>query len=44
MQSSGRAGYNNPADWSLMNTFLQAQGQLAKAVNASQAYSNDYLP
>lgn len=44
MQSSGRAGYSNPSDWTLMDNFLQAQGQLSGSVNASQAYSNNYLP
>lgn len=44
LQGSGRAGYNTPADWTLMESFMQAQGQLTKPVNASQAYSNNYLP
>ena len=41
MQGSARAGYNDPANWTLMDNFLQAQGQLSKPVAASQAYSND---
>lgn len=44
MQGSGRAGYNDPANWTLMDNFLQAQGQLSKTVTTSQAFSNDYLP
>lgn len=44
MRGSGRAGYNDPANWTLMDDFMQAQGQLSKPVTASQAFSNDYLP
>lgn len=40
---STKAGYNDPAKWAGMVSFLQAQGQLAAPVDASKAYSNDYL-
>ncbi|HKV84149.1 MAG TPA: ABC transporter substrate-binding protein [Ktedonobacterales bacterium] len=43
-ETSGRIGYDDPAGWSLMDGFMQAQGQLTKAVPATQAYSNSYLP
>ncbi len=41
---SAKAGYNDPAKWTGMVSFLQAQGQLAAPVDASKVYSNDYLP
>jgi NitT/TauT family transport system substrate-binding protein len=45
MQSAGaKAGYNDPAKWTAMVSFLQAQGQLSGPVDASKVYSNDYLP
>ena len=45
LQTEGaKAGYNDPAKWTGMVSFLQAQGQLAAPVDASKAYSNDYLP
>lgn len=44
MQTSGKPGYNDPAAWKSMEAFLQAQGQLAKAVDPTTAFSNDYLP
>jgi NitT/TauT family transport system substrate-binding protein len=37
-------GYNDPATWQSMATFLRAQGQLGGAVDVTQAYSNAYLP
>jgi NitT/TauT family transport system substrate-binding protein len=37
-------GYTDPSLWQGMNNFLQAQGQLGKAVDVSQVYSNNYLP
>lgn len=43
-ETSGHIGYNDPAGWSLMDGFMQAQGQLPKAVPATQAYNNTYLP
>jgi NitT/TauT family transport system substrate-binding protein len=43
-QTSGRAGYNDPQTWQAMTDFLRAQGLLASPVDATQAYSNDYLP
>jgi len=45
LQTEGsKAGYNDPAKWTGMVSFLQAQGQLAAPVDASKAYSNNYLP
>ncbi|HEU5349333.1 MAG TPA: ABC transporter substrate-binding protein [Ktedonobacterales bacterium] len=45
MQTNGpKAGYNDPAKWTAMVSFLQAQGQLAGPVDATKLYSNDYLP
>lgn len=45
MQTVGaKAGYNDPAKWSAMVSFLQAQGQISSPVDASKVYSNDYLP
>jgi NitT/TauT family transport system substrate-binding protein len=45
MQQNGpKPGYNDPAAWQSMASFLQSQGQLAAAVDVSQAYSNAYLP
>ncbi|HEX5439558.1 MAG TPA: ABC transporter substrate-binding protein [Ktedonobacterales bacterium] len=41
---NGKPGYNDPAKWSGMISFLQSQGQLAGPVDASKAYSNSYLP
>ena len=41
---SAHPGYNDPAAWQSMATFLQASGQLGGSVNAAQAFSNDYLP
>lgn len=43
-QQGAKPGYNDPAAWQSMASFLQAQGQLAGAVDASKALSNDYLP
>jgi NitT/TauT family transport system substrate-binding protein len=37
-------GYTDPSLWQGMNNFLQAQGQLGKAVDVTQVYSNNYLP
>lgn len=45
MQANGaKLGYNDPAKWTAMVSFLQAQGQLAAPVDASKLYSNGYLP
>lgn len=45
LQTNGaKAGYNDPVKWTAMVSFLQAQGLLAGPVDASKAYSNDYLP
>jgi NitT/TauT family transport system substrate-binding protein len=43
-RSSGTPGYNDPKTWQSMNSFLQAQGQLAAPVDVTQAFSNSYLP
>ncbi len=43
-QTSGRAGYNDPQTWQSMTNFLRVQGLLAASVDATQAYSNSYLP
>jgi NitT/TauT family transport system substrate-binding protein len=37
-------GYTDPSLWQGMNNFLQAQGQLGKAVDVTKVYSNNYLP
>lgn len=42
--ASGTPGRIDPTVWRQMASFLQAQGQLGGAVNADQAFSNDYLP
>lgn len=42
--NSAHPGYNDPAAWQAMATFLQANGQLSGSVDASQSFSNDYLP
>jgi NitT/TauT family transport system substrate-binding protein len=43
-QTGPKPGYNDPAAWQSMTSFLQSQGQLSGSVDASQAYSNAYLP
>ncbi len=43
-KGSGKAGYNDPAAWQSMATFLAQVGMLKAGVNARAAYSNDYLP
>jgi NitT/TauT family transport system substrate-binding protein len=43
-QQGARPGYNDPAAWQSMETFLRAQGQLSADVNVAQVYSNAYLP
>jgi NitT/TauT family transport system substrate-binding protein len=42
-QRTGKAGYNDPTAWQGMADFMQAQGLLAGSVDATKAYSNDYL-
>ncbi|MEO7001878.1 MAG: ABC transporter substrate-binding protein [Ktedonobacterales bacterium] len=37
-------GYNNPSTWQAMASFLQKSGQLSGSVDATQVYSNAYLP
>lgn len=43
-QQGNTPGYNDPQAWQAMLTFLKSQGQLAGPVDASKAFSNDYLP
>jgi NitT/TauT family transport system substrate-binding protein len=43
-EHSGKTGYNDPAAWKSMADFMSAQGLLAGSVDATKAYSNDYLP
>lgn len=44
-QSIGaRLGYNDPATWQAMGTFMVANGLLATAPDITKAVSNDYLP
>jgi NitT/TauT family transport system substrate-binding protein len=42
-EHSGKAGSSDPAAWKSMADFMQAQGLLAGGVDATKAYSNDYL-
>jgi putative riboflavin transport system substrate-binding protein len=39
-----KPGYNDPAKWAAMVSFLQSQGQLAGPVHASKIATNNYLP
>ncbi len=43
-QTGSKPGYTDPAAFTSMASFLQAQGQLSGSVDASQAVSNAYLP
>jgi putative riboflavin transport system substrate-binding protein len=43
-QGAGRAGYNDPASWQSMATFLASVGMLKAGTDVKAAYSNDYLP
>lgn len=44
-KQGSRPGYDDPAAWQSMESFLRSQqGQLAKDVDATKAFSNDYLP
>lgn len=43
-QQGSKPGYSDPAAWQSMESFLQAQGQLAGMVDTSKALSNNYLP
>lgn len=43
-QPNGKAGSTDANAWTSMETFLQNNGQLEKPVDASAAFSNDYLP
>jgi NitT/TauT family transport system substrate-binding protein len=42
--SAKQPGYNDPAAWQSMATFLQQAGQLGGSVDVAQSYSNAYLP
>jgi NitT/TauT family transport system substrate-binding protein len=44
MQSTGKAGTIDQAEWQGMASFLQAQGQLTGSVDAGKTFSNGYLP
>ncbi|HEX8996819.1 MAG TPA: ABC transporter substrate-binding protein [Ktedonobacterales bacterium] len=41
--SASKPGYNDPAAWQSMATFLQQSGQLTGQVDVTKAYSNEYL-
>jgi NitT/TauT family transport system substrate-binding protein len=43
-KGSGKPGYNDPATWQSMATFLASVGMLKSGSDAKAAYSNDYLP
>jgi NitT/TauT family transport system substrate-binding protein len=43
-QGSGKAGYNDPATWQSMASFLASVGMLKAGADVKAAYSNDYLP
>jgi NitT/TauT family transport system substrate-binding protein len=43
-QGASKPGYNDPAAWQSMATFLASAGLMHGAVDATQLYSNDYLP
>lgn len=44
-QANGtQMGYNTPATWQDMGTFMQKYGLLSKPANVAQSYSNNYLP
>ncbi len=43
-KTNGTMGQTDPAAWQSMEQFLESKGQLEKPVDASKAYSNDYLP
>jgi NitT/TauT family transport system substrate-binding protein len=43
-QGTGKAGYNDPATWQSMATFLAQVGMLKAGADVKAAYTNDYLP
>ncbi len=43
-QGAGKLGYNDPATWQSMETFLQSAGLVKGSVNVSQAFTDSYLP
>lgn len=44
LQGAAKPGYNDPAAWQAMNTFLTQQQLLKQPVTVTQAYTNAYLP
>ena len=42
--NGAQMGYNQPAIWQDMGTFMQQYGLLSKPANVAQSYSNSYLP
>ncbi len=44
MQTSNTAAKTDPNDWTSMEQFMVANGQLQKSVDVNKVYSNDYLP
>jgi NitT/TauT family transport system substrate-binding protein len=43
-KTSGTAGTTDPNAWTSMEQFLEQKGQIDKPVDASQSFSNEYLP
>lgn len=39
-----RPGYNDPATWQAMDTFMQTTGLITTSVSATGVYTNSYLP
>ncbi len=44
MQIGNSAAKTDPNDWSSMEQFMVANGQLDKTIDVNKVYSNDYLP
>jgi hypothetical protein len=44
LQGATKPGYNDPAAWQSMNTFLAAQQLIKQPLDVTQVYSNAYLP
>jgi putative riboflavin transport system substrate-binding protein len=44
LQGAPKPGYNDPAAWQSMNTFLAAVGLIKQPAAVAQAYTNSYLP
>jgi NitT/TauT family transport system substrate-binding protein len=43
-QGGGKPGYNDPATWQSMASFLQGAGLVKGTVDVGQAYTSSYLP